>query len=81
MALTRPRAKAVMTEQPIDPDDEFIFLSIPEAAAFLRTSARTVRHLTASGAIPVVKLGPRTHRVTRASLIRFARSGGVRADD
>lgn len=60
---------------------EFVLLSYREAAEFLSVEVQLVRRLAREGAIPLVILGPRTHRLRLSDLQDFVLRGGVRADD
>jgi excisionase family DNA binding protein len=46
-------------------------LTVPEIAAALRCSERSVRRLVARGELPALRIGPRITRVERAQLQTF----------
>ncbi len=46
-------------------------LTIEEAARILRVSRATAYALARAGRLPVVELGPRSRRISRAALMRF----------
>ena len=52
-----------------------MFLTLAETALRLRLSVRTVRRLTAAGAIPIVRLSPRRVAVPLVALERYEAHG------
>jgi excisionase family DNA binding protein len=59
-----------MNREPVNPND---LLNVPELAALLRCSARTVQNLFAAGDLPVVRIGRRVF-VRRADVAKFLRA-------
>lgn len=53
------------------------FMTIYEAAAYCRTSYRTIKRAIDEGRIPCAKLGDQTYRILRDNLDRFIGSGGA----
>lgn len=70
----------IMAEIEITAQDEITLMRYDELAVMLGVSTKTARKVVASGAIPLVLIGPRMHRVTVAAAKRFIRSGGTRSD-
>lgn len=69
-----------MAKIEITDEDEINLIRYDELAVMLGISTKTARSIVASGRIPLVEMGPRTHRVTIASVKRFILAGGTRSD-
>ncbi len=50
-------------------------LTLAEAAARLRLSVRSVRRLTSSGALPIIRVSPRAVRIPADALERYLETG------
>lgn len=57
------------------------FMTINEAAHYLRTSYRTIRRLIDEGRLPCAELGEQTYRISRETLDRFINGGGEIKND
>lgn len=69
-----------MNEIEITAEDELKLLRYDELAIMLGVSTKKARESVAAGDFPLVELGPKTHRVTLASVKRFINAGGRRSD-
>lgn len=69
-----------MSSIEITAEDEVTYLRYDELAVRLGVSTKKAREMVAAGDFPLIELGPRTHRVTVASLKRFTNAGGRRSD-
>ena len=52
------------------------FLSLNEAARYVRTSYRTLKRLVDEGRLPCAKMGEQTYRISRETLDRFINGVG-----
>lgn len=52
-------------------------LTYSEAAALLRVCKRTVERMVATGEIPIVRVGRRAPRISRAALLRWIERAGA----
>ena len=57
------------------------FLSLNEAARYVRTSYRTLKRLVDEGRLPCAELGVQTYRISRETLDRFINGGGEIEND
>jgi excisionase family DNA binding protein len=61
--------------------DSQMLLTLAETADRLRISVRTVRRLTAAGALPIIRVSPRRVCVPVASVDDFIARGGWRSEN
>ena len=68
----KPRTADSNGTRPVaDAEGERMLLTVPEVARTLKIGRRQVWEMVWQGKLPVVRLGPRTVRVSRAELERY----------